>query len=146
MANARHKEVADKVIQILKTLSIPGVKSDQIFLTRFPFINEPSKGLAVSMLTEDEGAGLNEVDDIAYPIQLTRVLHRLHPSDGLEDTSLWRDLIRRRFNRTRIGISGCELVTKAKFATIEIPNQWNTWNIDSSVLQITTWVRETRTV
>lgn len=145
MANARHVEIADRVIEILKTLTIPGVDRDQIRLERFPFVSEPSKGLIVSMLDESEGTGLNELDDIAYPIQLTRVLHRLSSVDGLADTSLWRDDVRRNFNRKRIGISGCELVTRCNFATIEIKPQWSTWNIDASVLQIVTWVRETRT-
>jgi hypothetical protein len=146
MEFARHKEVADKVIEILQTMTIPGVSYDQIYLTRFPFYTQPSIGLAVSMLNEEEGAGLNELDDIAYPVQLTRILHRLHPNDGLQDTSLWRDAVRRRFNHKRIGVSGCELVTKANFAQIEIPAQWNTWNIDASVLQVVCWCRETRTV
>jgi len=146
MANPRHKEIADRVIEILKTLTIPGIQSEQIRLERFPFVSEPSMGLVVSMLDESEGIGLNELDDIAYPVQLTRVFHRLSTTDGLEDTSLWRDDVRRHFNRKRIGISGCELITRCNFSTIEIKPQWNTWNIDASVLQIVTWVRETRTV
>lgn len=145
MAIARHKEVADKIVTMLRAMTIPGMRSDQVYLARFPFYTSPSIGLAVSMLNESEGRGLNELDDIAYPVQLTRILHKLHPNDGLSDTSLWRDGVRRAFNRKRIGISGCELVTRCEFSTIEIPKQWDQWNIDSSVLRITTWVRETRT-
>jgi len=149
MAVARHKEVADRIIAILRGMALPGLRADQVHLTRFPFVAAPSMGLAVSMLQESEGNGLNELDDIAYPVQLTRVLHRLHPSDGLSDTSFWRDDVRRRFNRKRIGVggtTGCELVTRCEFSTIEIPAQWRDWNIDASVLRITTWVRESRTV
>lgn len=145
MANARHKEVADRVITLLRGMTIPGIRSDQVYLTRFPFYTQPAIGLAVSMLDESEGMGLNELDDIAYPVQVTRILHRLHPNDGLSDTSLWRDGVRRQFNRKRIGVGGCELVTRLQFATIEIPKEWNQWNVDASVLRITTWIRETRT-
>lgn len=145
VANARHKEVVDRVIELIKNAGVPGINSDQVYLARFPFYTAPSIGLAVSMLNESEGRGLNELDDIAYPVQVTRILHRLHPNDGLGDTSLWRDSMRRLFNRTRIGV-GCELVTRCEFATIEIPKQWEQWNIDSSVLRITTLIRETRTV
>ena len=130
---------------MVRATSVPGIKPDQVYLTRFPFNTQPSIGLAVSMLQESEGMGLNELDDIAYPVQLTRILHRLHSNDGLSDTSLWRDSMRRMFNRVRIGV-GCELVTRCEFATVEIPKQWEQWNIDSSVLRITTFIRETRTV
>ncbi len=85
----RHYEVAQRVIDILKTnANLQDIKRDQIYLTRFPFVSAPSYGIAVSPLVEEEGTGLNELDDVAYPVQLTKILHRLHPSDGLDTTAL----------------------------------------------------------
>ena len=147
-ATDRHKQVLDRVVVLLQALTIAGIDSDEIYPTDYPFTIQPSRGLAVSMIAESEGVGLNELDTIAYPIQLTLIGHRLHPSDGMSPRSLWRDQVRRTFNRKRIGtwVGGCELVTVSRPATITIPKEWNNWNVDASVMQTITMIREDRTV
>lgn len=146
MARNRHKEVLDRVVTILRTMDIPGVHRDEIRIAKFPFDERPSRGLCVSRVNESEGTGLNELDDIAYPVQLTRINHNLHPVDGISEQSLWRDSVRRRFNRKRIGVTGCELVTRSYFESIQIPTQWRDWNVDADVLRVVCLIRETRTL
>lgn len=137
-----HKNVVDTVITALKAMSqAHGYSASDIKYMDFPFHRKPPFGLIVSALTEVEGESTTSTSDVGYPVQITRIGHRLNGSDGLESRDDWRRAVWRRFNRTRLGLE-CELMTRSEFDRIELKEAWDSWNIDSSVLKVTVWIRE----
>lgn len=132
-----------KVHEKLRTLDIPRVVRDQIYLTDFPFDNVPSPGIALSEVTEVEGVGTNERDDYRYGVQLTRILGGTHRNYH-KDRSEWRTVVRKAFHRQIMGDIDCEIITKVEPATITLSREWRKSGVDASVMRIWCWVRESR--
>lgn len=143
-APERHYDVANRVLYMLRDQAIESINPDDIRLEEFPFLQKPSRGISVSMMGESEGTGLNDRDDIVYRVQLTRVLENLHPYDGMEDRSKWRRVVWDLFHRRRIGVCPEEIITRVEPQRILLPQQWNNWNIDASVMQVSCKIREVR--
>jgi hypothetical protein len=139
---ADHMDVINAVVAAIKLLpETHGFKDSDIKVVDFPFHSKPPFGLILSPLTEVEGESLNETSDIGYPVQIMRVGHRLSAFDGLSSRDDWRRVFWNRFNRTRLGLS-CELMTRAEFEKIQLKEAWDNWNLDTSVLKVTTWIRQ----
>lgn len=139
----RHYEIGNKLVDVFRGFLSTQFASDDVRLEDFPFTEQPAYGIAISPLGENEGLGTAGLDDIHYIFQAVRVLHGLG-SAGLQSRSEWRNLARANLHRKRIGISGCELLTRVDFGSIAIPKEWSTWNLDSSVLKIIVMMRESR--
>ena len=139
----RHVEIGNKLVELFEQFTGGEFRQGDIRLEDFPFTQRPEFGVAISPIGEVEGVGTNERDDIGYVFQAARILHGVG-NEGLSSRSNWRVLARTNLHRQRIGIHGCELTAQVNFGSIAIPKAWETWNIDSSVLKITVWVREPR--
>lgn len=138
-----HSDVVDAVIAALKLLPERGYRTSDIHYCDFPFDKKPPFGVIVSPLMEAEGDSLNETTDIAFPVQVMRVGHVSNSSEGFRARDRWRRDVWHRFNNVRLFAgANCELMTTARFSTIEIPDAWSSWKLDSSVLIVTTWIRE----
>ncbi len=143
-ASDRHHEVAEKIREMLAAEAENlGFDPGDIRVEDYPFNNQPRYGIAVSSVGESEGAGTNARDDIGYVTQIARVLHRLGDG-GSQSRSQWRTRCRILFNRKRLGLDGCELISRVSFGQIAIPREWRDWNIDASVVRVTSFVREGR--
>ncbi len=119
----------------------------EIRLEEFPFHKRPMHGLAVSLLEEQEGQGLNDADDIRYRVQLTRIVGNIHHSDGMESRSEWRVRVRRLFHRKRIGVDApgaCEIITTVTPQNLIMQRQFYKWNVDASVMIVNCLIREIR--
>jgi hypothetical protein len=141
-----HYDVAQKIAEIIRALPVYGTQG--VNVVDFPFSIEPPHGLIVSPLKEREYDSTNETNDVGFPCQVMRVGHRLSSQDGFKSRSAWRRELYKRFRRTRIGVvdtattnRDCELFTVATFDDIELPKEWEKWNLDASVLVVTTVVR-----
>lgn len=139
---ADHKDVAERVKEILRSLPPKGYGKDDIHIADFPFEEQPPFGLVISPLPELQGDQLNELTDIGYPVQVMRCGTSPHSRFGFEDRDDWRRDVFRRFNSVRMGGISCELITQASFRNIEIDAAWKAWNVDASVIQLTCWVRQ----
>lgn len=142
-----HGAVVERIITELKLLSGEfGVKREDVRFQEFPFSVKPNPGVIVSPLEEVEGESTNETSDIGYPVQITRVLHKLNSTDkvdGLEKRSNWRQTVFNRFNRVRLGFPGfCETMTRARYGNYLGKEAWDDLNIDSSIVIVTVWIRQ----
>lgn len=138
-----HYAVLQRVIELLRCIRFDCFRSDEIYEAEFPFISTPSHGLAVSMLTEQQGKGTVAAEDYGYGIQVTRVLRSLGQKGYVADRSAWRKKITRYFSNKKICPPGvCEILTKVTPANIDIPNEFARSGVDASVMQIWVWVRE----
>jgi len=135
-----HKDVAEKIIEALQLMDLRGYKTTDIKLKDWPLNTKPSFGLIVSPLREIDGDSSNRTNDVGYPVQLTMVLGSIDPSGGFDQRDNWRRDVYKRFNRVRLGLDQ-ELMTRADFDQIEIPDAWKNWNLDASVVVVTTWIR-----
>jgi hypothetical protein len=141
--SARHFDFVQKVIEYLRGEQIPGIKPGDIRYEEFDGIKQPSYGIVVSMLPESEGRGTNTQDDIRYGVQVTRILSKLHPSEGLKHKSEFRDLVRNLFHRKRLGVADEELITTIRHSQWVVPRRWKK-NIDASAMNVYCLVRELR--
>lgn len=140
MSEANHNDVVDKIIEALKMLDLRGYGLTDIKKKDWPLVTKPSFGLILSPLREIDGDSTNRTNDVGYPVQLTRVLGSIDPSGGFTERDNWRRDVYKRFNRVRLGLDQ-ELMTRADFDQIEIPDAWKNWNLDASVVVVTTWIR-----
>lgn len=141
---ATHSDVIEEVITRIKTLDLGlfGIRSTDVLERDFPFNSgsPPCPSIIVSRVIELESAGLNNAQDIAYPVQVLRCGHSLSNRGGGPRTD-WRDAIREEFNHKRMGLD-CELVTKVRFLEMQYDSAWKTWNLDTSGIRIVTWIRK----
>ena len=140
----RHKEIRDRIIQLLRLESFASLKPDMIRYEDPPSV-KPSVGIIVSPMEEGEGVGTNAQDDIRYTLRITRVIGRMQPSEGLEGKSVFRNKVRQIFHRKRIGGIDCELVTVVRYADFLSMPKWRK-NLDVCSMLVTVTVRETRLV
>ena len=138
---ADHQDVVEKVIEILKTMETFGYRPEEIHYKDTPFTGNPVRGLIVSPMNELEGDSLNETQDIGFPVMVVRAGHKLSNFEFTERDH-WRRAIFRKFNRVRIGVDGCELITRVKHLDIKIPKEAAKHHLDASALVVTTWVRQ----
>lgn len=143
--SATHDDVIAEVIATIKALDLGliGVRAADVVERDFPFNGDkapPCPSIVVSRVMEMEGPGLNNAQDIAYPVQVLRCGHSLSNRGG-SPRSGWRDAIREALNHKRMGLSG-ELVTKVRFLEIQYDSAWKSWNLDTSGLRIITWIRK----
>lgn len=144
MADKRAWDWAVFVQNLLKTKDMSPFTTGDIVISKFPFHKRPSKGIVISPLDESEGVGLNDRDDIKYSVQVTFIMPKIHQIDGVSDMSNLRTIIRETFNRKRLGFHAQEMICTAKHESIFIPKAWSDWNIDASVMKVTTMIREIR--
>lgn len=144
MSDSTHFDVLKRVKARLEDLDLRGISRGSIYLDEFPFARQPPVGLAISEIQEDEGMGTNERDDFAYGVQLTRIFGGYGHGGYQEDRSFWRRMITKTFHRQLLGNIDCEIITKVVPSTIILPKEWRDWGIDSSVMQLWCWVRESR--
>lgn len=143
--SATHDDVIDAVITNIRALDLGmfGLRAADVIERDFPFNGDsapPCPSIVVSRVIEMEGPGLNNAQDIAYPVQVLRCGHSLGNRSG-SPRSAWRDAIHDALNHTRMGLSG-ELVTKVRYLEIQYDSAWKKWNLDSSGLRIITWIRK----
>jgi hypothetical protein len=143
--SATHDDVIAEIMAQIKALDLGpfGVRSTDVHERDFPFNGSsapPCPSIILSRVIEAEGPGLNNAQDIAYPVQVLRCGHSLSNRGGSPRTG-WRDLMRDTFNHKRIGVDG-ELVTKVRFLEMQYDSAWKSWNLDTSGLRIITWVRK----
>lgn len=138
----RHKEVKDRIIELLRQQNFVSVRPESIRYEDPPTLM-PSVGIIVSPMEEGEGVGTNAQDDIRYTFRVTRVIGRTQPTEGLEGKSAFRNKIRQVFHRKRIGGIECELITVVRYADFTSMPKWRK-NLDVCSMLITVTVRETR--
>lgn len=137
-----HYAVLQRVVSLLQCIEIPCFKSDEIYESEFPFVNAPTHGVHVSLLTERTGAGTTMSDDIAYGVQVTRVLRSLGQKGYIADRAKWRQIFYKYFHNKRICPEGvCETITKVRPATIDVPESFARSGIDPSVMEVWVWTR-----
>lgn len=137
-----HYDIMQRVLCLLRCIEFECIRADEIYESEFPFVNAPVHGLAVSYLTERVGKGLSSGEDIAYGIQLTRVMRGFGQKGYNESRSQWRNKVWKYFHNKRINPDNiCELITQVNPATIDVPRQWQGTGVDPSVMEIWVWVR-----
>lgn len=139
-----HSDIIRRLVARLQAMSFTDIASNQIYAAEFPFDRQPAVGLAVSPLTEVEGAGTNERDDFRYGCMIMQIFGGLGHGDYDPSRYDWRQKVRREFHRKLLGEINNEIITKVNPSSIKRSKQWRDWGIDTSVMQVWTWVREPR--
>ncbi len=139
----RHKEIADRIVALLKAENFPPFRASEVRYEDPPEI-KPSNGITVSPMEESEGVGTNLQDDIQYTFRITRSIGRMNTQEGLTAKSYFRNRIRQMFHRKRIGGIECELITIVRHADFTSMPKWRRSNLDVCAMLITVTVRETR--
>ena len=139
-----HFDILERVIAKLKTLSFDDIAPNMIYHAEFPFDRQPAPGLACGVLREIEGAGTNERDDFRYGIVLVQVYGGGGLGDYRSSRTSWRSIVRQNFHRKLLGGIDNEIITKVNPGSIKRSKQWRDWGIDTSVMEVWTWVREPR--
>jgi len=146
-AASRHKDVIDTVESLIKTnISLfPPFRSSDVQVVEFSTDQYPSYGIIISPATDREVSGLNDQDDIVYPVRVTRMITNNSPSDGIENRSKFFIGIRSLFNHRRIGVTVQEVITRTRSGSFTAPKEWSRNNLDVSVMIVETTIREPRT-
>lgn len=138
---ATHDDVIKEVIRRLRALPLAEFGVRDVVELDYPFNNKtpPAPCLVVSLVSEVEQNGLNNISDMLYPVQVLRTGHSLDNRGGVPRTS-WRNAVREEFNHTRMGLEG-EVRTKVEFMEMQYDAAWKSYNLDSSGLRILTTIR-----
>jgi hypothetical protein len=140
----RHVEIANAIATAIAT-GVPGIEAyGDVRVESHPYNSQPERGIVVVPMSEREGVGTNESDDIMYSTLVARVAHGLG-NDEMHNNSNWRTSVRLLFHRRRLDIDACVLYCNVKYGNIAIPGEWESRNIDKSTLEVICVVRERRT-
>lgn len=140
--SANHRDVINAVISVLQGLDLRSFGVVDVVERDYPFDAKapPCPAIVVSMLTEGEHLGLNNISDIVYPVQILRTGHSLNNKGGAPRAS-WRGAVRDVFDYKRLGLE-CELYTKSRFVEMEYDAAWKSYNLDTSGMVVSTIVRK----
>lgn len=135
------QEVVNKIKEKLETLPDRSFnRNTEIHYRDDPFIGTPVRGLILSPLKEIEGDSHNDTQDIGFPVVVIRAGFNLR-RNYVDVRDTWRQEVFAAFNRTRIGVSGLELITRCNYREVKIPEEFQKHHYDASALVITTWIR-----
>jgi len=139
----RHRQVRDRIIQLLKQEQFRPFKAGDVRYEDFTEV-KPSIGVVLSPMQESEGIGTNLQDDIRFTFKLTYSVNRTIPQGGLEDKSYFRNRVFEIFHRKRIGGITNELVTVVRHGDFTSTPKIRKHKLDSTYLLISVSVRESR--
>jgi hypothetical protein len=139
----QHYTVAQRIITLLKTQSFEHFQPEDVQLIDLPLTDEQksTKGIYVGMLEEQEGVGLNDLDDWRYRYVVARILHKI--SRGQQFRSQFRVTVRNLFHNTRITVpSTCEILTTVAPGQMKLDLKYKQMDISQMIVRVL--VRETR--
>lgn len=142
----RHLTHADRVVEVLRGITWPdGIKADEIQRREETLTSmAPTRGIFVIVLEEQYGNGVAQKTDVRYRVMVVRSMPTdTHQRNGLDYRSRFRNLLRAALHEQRIMTDGsCEIITKTKPGTMRLPDEWRKRNLDISMMEVTTLIRE----
>lgn len=142
----RHVEVAEKMVELLRTLTFNYYRSDDIAIADLWDDNNPARGIHVSIFPPVRTSGTNQLTDIKYRTVITRVITtNTTRGQPLLDRSDFLTKVRLMFDEKRMGLPDTrEMINRVRDYTWRNAKLWQKKGLDVCAVEVRTLIREDR--